>query len=363
MIRKSFTFEGKRYFVKGQTEKEVYEKMIRRKIELEQGTKRITRNTLVNDWLHEWLEVYKEPNVGAEWYRTLKLIVDTRINPYIGNLQLKSVKPIHLQKILSGMDGMSDSYIRKTYNVLKESFKKAKGNHLINENPAEDLDIVKGRKKKMRRSLTEQERKVFLKVCEYHRGGPFLKTILYCGTRPGETAALQIKDFDLDNNMLTIDRAIKQNGSIGEPKSQADHRKVFIPTHFATELKDIFKGKSPFEYAFTNTRGERHTINSIRRLWDSFTHNMNIEMGCKTFRGELIPPLLVADDLVMYCLRHTYCTDLQAAGIPLNVARELMGHAQISTTAEIYTHTSEEAIANAAACANNLYSLRCEGSR
>jgi integrase len=71
-------------------------------------------------------------------------------------------------------------------------------------------------------------------------------------------------------------------------------------------------------------------------------------MGCKTFRGALVPPYPVADDLVPYCLRHTYCTDLQAAGIPINVARELMGHSDISVTAKIYTHSSEESIKDAA---------------
>ena len=56
----------------------------------------------------------------------------------------------------------------------------------------------------------------------------------------------------------------------------------------------------------------------------------------------------------MYCLRHTYCTDLQAAGVPINVARELMGHASISTTAEIYTHGSAESFEDAREKLNQL---------
>lgn len=49
----------------------------------------------------------------------------------------------------------------------------------------------------------------------------------------------------------------------------------------------------------------------------------------------------VADDLTPYCLRHTFCTDLQRAGVPINVAKELMGHADIQTTANIYTHRDQ----------------------
>ena len=52
-------------------------------------------------------------------------------------------------------------------------------------------------------------------------------------------------------------------------------------------------------------------------------------------------------------MRHTYCTDLQAAGVPINVAKELMGHSDIALTARIYTHKSEEAFESAAALMNN----------
>ena len=50
----------------------------------------------------------------------------------------------------------------------------------------------------------------------------------------------------------------------------------------------------------------------------------------------------LAPDLEQYLLRHTFCTDCQAAGVPLNVAKELIGHSDISVTAKIYTHMVDE---------------------
>jgi len=41
-------------------------------------------------------------------------------------------------------------------------------------------------------------------------------------------------------------------------------------------------------------------------------------------------------------LRHTFFTDCQAAGVPLNVAKEWMGHSDISVTAKTYTHMVDE---------------------
>ena len=43
-----------------------------------------------------------------------------------------------------------------------------------------------------------------------------------------------------------------------------------------------------------------------------------------------------------HVLRHTFCTDCQAAGVPINVAKEWMGHSDISVTAKIYTHMVDE---------------------
>jgi integrase len=78
---------------------------------------------------------------------------------------------------------------------------------------------------------------------------------------------------------------------------------------------------------------------------------------CKTSKGgKLVPPYPVADDLVMYCLRHTYGTDLQRAGVSINVARELMGHSSVTIT-EGYTHKSKEAFNAAAKLINEFNSV------
>lgn len=47
----------------------------------------------------------------------------------------------------------------------------------------------------------------------------------------------------------------------------------------------------------------------------------------------------IADDLVLYCLRHTFCTDMKKAGVPLATAKVVMGHDDITTTANIYMDT------------------------
>ena len=68
---------------------------------------------------------------------------------------------------------------------------------------------------------------------------------------------------------------------------------------------------------------------------------MDIANGATIYRNQITKSTL-APDLELYLLRHTFCTDCQTAGVPLNVAKELMGHSDISVTAKIYTHMVDE---------------------
>lgn len=356
MPRKTFTFEGKRYDVTAKTEAELYAKIALKKRDLEEGRIAITKNMLIQAWSKEWLESYKRSTVEVDWYKGVVSIVCSKIVPEIGNMRLAQVKQIHIQKLLNVYSSYSSSYITKIYNILHEMFETAKMNNLIPLNPVSGIKKPKGAREESRRSITAQERKYILSLAKKHRGGIFYEFMLYCGLRPGEVAALQWRHINLKKKFIRIENATKASGQVGAPKSKAGVRIVFIPDIFLSDLIAI-QGE-PFEYVCTQACGKRHTRSSMKQLWESFKYQLNIEMGCKTFKGGLIPPYPVAEDLVPYCLRHTYCTDLQAAGVPINVARELMGHEDISTTAKIYTHSSDEATSDAADAVNRLYQRR-----
>lgn len=99
----------------------------------------------------------------------------------------------------------------------------------------------------------------------------------------------------------------------------------------------------PDDLVFPAPAGGVRSANSLQRLWGSFAHALDLHMGAKVQDG-VITKHALAPDLTPYCLRHTFCTDLQRAGVPINVAKELMGHANISVTANIYTHRDQKVL-------------------
>lgn len=96
----------------------------------------------------------------------------------------------------------------------------------------------------------------------------------------------------------------------------------------------------PFEPVFTGESGGRLNSGNQYRLWKSFKRAMDIEMGAEVYRNKIVRSV-VAPDLTPYCLRHTFATDCARAGVPLETVRWLMGHADISTTANIYQHRDD----------------------
>ena len=360
VLRKTFTApNGKRYAVTGKTEEELYERIIRKKMEVEQGERRSSGQALTKEWIEEWVETYKVPSVSAGWLGNITSICNSIIVPEIGSMKIQSVRPIDLQRLMNKQEGKSKSYVKKIYNIVQEIFREAYRNRLTQSDPSENLMIPSTAQTEKRRSLTDEERRCILETCGKHRGGLFLKIMLYCGLRPGEVAALKGKHVDLAKAILKVDSSVKKDGSIGAPKSMTGYRKIPIPTVLLPDLEKRIKELDSMEgFICVDTRGNHLRPDSIRKMWISFVHDLNIAMGCSTFRGAIVPPYRVADDLVMYCLRHTYCTDLQAAGVPINVARELMGHSDVSVTSGIYTHSSQESFDAARVSIDGLISER-----
>lgn len=335
-MRKTFTFEGKRYSVSAKTSDELAARVAMKRRDLEEGRKRITKNTTVSDWFDQYLESYRRPSIGNVMYKDLLSQNRVWIKPNIGKMQLKDVKPIHCQAILNKMEGKSKTHINKIKQLLSNMFEVALDNGLVLSNPAKKLKMPKA-EAGTHRPLTSVERKVLLQVAESNPYGLWVKVMLYCGLRPGETPKILGNHIDIKGRRLYVDGT----------KSKSAKRWVPLPLQIMDDMETAKKSLTPFEHLFVNHLGAPVNRTNRRRMWESLKRDMNIAMGCKVFRNQVLPPYWVAPDLVPYCLRHTYGTDLQAAGVPINVAKEFLGHSDISTTANIYTHSSDVAFASA----------------
>ena len=326
-------YHGVSLDIKARTSKELHEKVERKKREIDSGI--IDGSMRLSVFGSRFLEAAKLRTVSASWYRNLEYILGTIVRD-IGDRPMDHIRPMDLQGYLNSLSGMSESAVKKRYDLICQIFRHAYRNGATPSDYSEGLVRPQGVPATNGRSITDRERQVLLDVLDGHRGELFCKIVLYCGLRPSEVQALQWSDIDLKNATISISRSLKPDGTIGPPKTPAAYRTVPIPESLLSLFR-IHRG-DPFDSLFT------HNPKWRRRLWENIQREMNLAMGCRTYRNQLVPPYPLADDFVMYNLRHTYCTDLEKAGVPINIASRLMGHSNISITSKIYTHASTEAL-------------------
>lgn len=345
-VSSTFTFDGKRYYAYGKDQAEADKKASAKLALLEAGVKKKKRTAItVEDWSRQWLEDYKRGTVGEAWYKQIESTVNIYIIPEIGSYRLSDVLPKDITRMLNSNAHLSKSHGSKLIQIIRQIFDSAEENELIDKSPARHVKLPKFKEKVGYRTITDEERALTLKTAEkYPEEGLFFLIMLYTGCRPQEVCRLKMRNYDKETRVLTVNTALKADGTTGAPKSKSGIREIPVPDVLGEKL-DALK-KKPNDLIVTSAEGKPLLKTSRKRLWHKFKRHMEIENGAELFRGAVINPNL-PEDLKPYCYRHTYCTDLQDAGVPVTVAYRLMGHANISITAEIYTHHSKKSFEDA----------------
>lgn len=356
-VASTFTYEGKRYYAYGKTKEEAHDNAVKKKALLENDVKQYKSSLTVSEWADDWLKSYKEGTVSSSWYHQMKAYVENQIEDAIGDKRLTDVRPMDIQKLMNQHSDKSDSHQKKLLLVLRQIFATAEENDLISKDPTKRIKVAQRRSKSATRVLTDEERALTLKVADENLSdGIFFLIMLYCGCRPQEVSRLKMSDYDAENQILHIRRARKKDGTTSTTKSESGVRDVPVPNYLAERL--YFLNKDDDEYIVTALNGSPLTETSQRNLWHRFKRAMDIANGAEVYRNAIVESTL-ADDLHPYCYRHTYCTDLQDAGVPITVAKVLMGHSDIQMTANIYTHKTEISLEDAREKINKRCGTKC----
>lgn len=186
---------------------------------------------------------------------------------------------------------------------------------------------------------TAPQTRAFLDRAFRHRLYAMYLVIAHCGLRRGEACGARWEDIDLDAGTLDVRQQIVQIGwdtAFGDPKSDNGERTVMLaaPAVAALKARKIEQQQEAAEHgpewldtglAFTNLDG---TPLHPAHVTDQFTL-LAREAG--------LPPVRLHD------LRHGTATHALAAGVPLKVVSELLGHATTGITGDIYTTVVDEA--------------------
>lgn len=233
--------------------------------------------------------------------------------------------------------GYSRRTVQQYRDLLNMIFNYAIVHRMATVNPVGAVKLPAGLPK-TRREIPSDEQLQRVREGVNLEFGLFAFMLLYTGLRRGELLGLRWEDVDRAERVIHVRRAVYFAGNspqIKEPKTEAGRRDVILLDALADVLPPAGKG-----YIFG---GEKPlTKSSLRKRWVMWARQAGLATAHETTKkgrnGREYTSTTWEAEVTPHQLRHAFATMLFDAGIDVKDAQEILGHASIQVTRDVYTH-------------------------
>lgn len=321
-----------RISVYGKTLKELDENYRKVKALQDKGVVLKSNRISVRELSEAWLENVKRPGLKRQSYTNLKSQIKI-LNGYIGHIRVKdlSIKDIEAYRKQVLGKGHYDQY-NKALACLRSVLDYGIQQDIIVRNVTSGIKPVRPDSVKKKRALTAHEKRLVLSADLNPWEEAFVKTLFFAGVRRNEALALEKEDIDLKRGIVRICKTIvNSTGEIqNTPKTEAGNRYVHIPA----PLSEVYQRYLPSlktDCLFPARNGCTIKAGTFHKRWRNIC--------LKIFKDEPVP-----EDFTPHLFRHNYASDLYRAGMDVKAAQYLLGHTDIKTTLDVYTHFGKDDI-------------------
>lgn len=285
-----------------------------------------------------WLESY-ETTVKPTTYQNTKNYLNTIIENHFKDIRIESVSVAMMQKIVINLSKKYVAYLSQL-SIINRVFKYAVHLDIIQTNPVDRIIRPKQQKsRKEKIALTKEELKQFLTLAKKD-ARPVLytawHTLAYTGLRRGELLGLEWSDIDFENKTISINKTlVTVNGSLytQSPKTKRSTRTISLDDATIQVLKN-WKLEQKKQFFKNGVKSKNIVITNIKGSYLDFAY----------FRDELKKFLSTHNlkQFSVHSLRHTHASLLFEAGIEPKTISDRLGHSNIQTTLNMYTHLNDK---------------------
>lgn len=311
--------------------------------------KKTTFIAFCNDWVSEFVQ----NNRKVSTYNRYKELIKKYFENSIGQLSVSDIQCYHIEQLLQNIKNtntISNTTLQGIYTILNTIFNRALKLKLIKDNPCKFVERPK-RDKFTPDILDIDEIKQILALLDLsddyeHMFYLAMKLTLELGLRRGELGGVEWSDIDYKENSISIkNNLIYTNGHVrmSTPKTKESTRKIYISSDLLDLLKQL------------KARQEENKINYSEFYKENIFENKKYDLVMVWQNGNYIHPSYYPHKLTkllkkaninksvrFHDLRHTNATLLLQQGVDFKTIQTRLGHKDINTTLNIYSHVNLE---------------------
>ena len=295
------------------------------------------------DVLDEWLALHKETVKPSTW-QFIELRANKHVRPYFKGMYVDKITLRQCQDFVNKTFKVAPVAYVYSVSIVKNTLDYALRLGMIESNPM--LYVIKPKKQasisdKHDNYYNKDELKKFLDVAKDTslKKYTLFRLLAFSGVRIGECLALTWHDLNYKNNTIAINKTLARtkNGiKIQTPKTKTSNRVVSLDNETIQVLKmwqleqrkQLLKlginAMDKQQLIFSNTKNKFIIIPTVR---------LAIKQIAK--KAGLYP-------ITTHGFRHTHATLLFASGMDIKQVQARLGHSNVQTTLNIYTHAMKD---------------------
>ena len=237
--------------------------------------------------------------------------------------------------------------------VVRPAFEMAVDDDILRKNPFKfKLSDVVPRDAYVRTALSREQQEQYLQFFMEYGGGSYYDDVvilLGTGLRVSELYGLTKSDLDFDRRCIHVRRQLSRTANqpyfISSPKTKSGIRTIPMTDTVYMALKRVLKNRA-------SPKVELLVDGCTGFIFLDKAGKPKVAMHLENFmRGlQRKHPWALGGDfpkVTPHVLRHTFCTNMQQAGIDIKSLQYLMGHSNASVTLDVYTHTDYNVVKRA----------------
>lgn len=317
----------------------------RLELEVAQGGIKQENNIKFSKVYEQWYQAYIN-TVRESTYARTDGMFKNHIIPAFGNKRIRTIKINEVQRAINKWFKIAPNNFKKWFNYTSNVFDYAIKEQYIKDNPCKLVNIPKKQVEYGDKPANFWDKKQLLNFFECIDPSKELekytlfRVLAFAGLRRGECLALTWDDINMSEQTIrvnkTLTQGVKGKQIVQAPKTRKGRRTLKMDSKTMNYLKEwrLRQKKVFFMLGF-------NTFKKSQLVFASRTNNHK----CLNTPAKWLKKVIKANNLkpiTVHGFRHTHASALFSAGASIKEVQERLGHEDIQTTMDIYTHVTNQ---------------------